>query len=127
MSESREKICKSKVFSSQKIFTRDLSCVFLTCIACLETVMCNINLIIYLVFRTQSFTSLKADIHQDIKGGFAFNLWLNATFPWRKGSINALVSHGSSKEWYGKLEGLEMVPKVSSEEKICIGYTSCLG
>ena len=38
----------------------------------------------YRVLRTQSFTSLKADICQDINGGFEFggDWWcLNGTFP----------------------------------------------
>ena len=29
----------------------------------------------------QSFTSLKADLRQDIKRGFAFRRWLNGTYP----------------------------------------------
>ena len=32
-------------------------------------------------FRAQSFTSLKADLRQDINGGFAFSRCLNGTFP----------------------------------------------
>ena len=31
--------------------------------------------------RFQSFTSLKADVHQDLNGGFAFCRCLNGTFP----------------------------------------------
>ena len=31
--------------------------------------------------RAQSFTSLKADVRQDIKGGSAFSRCLNGTFP----------------------------------------------
>ena len=30
----------------------------------------------------RSFTSLKADLRQDINGGFAFSRFLNGTFPW---------------------------------------------
>ena len=40
----------------------------------------------------QLFTSLKADLHQDINGGFAFSRCLNRTFPWRKCSVKAFVS-----------------------------------
>ena len=39
----------------------------------------------------QSLTSLKADIHQDINGGFAFSRCLNGTFPWRNCSVKTLV------------------------------------
>ena len=41
----------------------------------------------------QSFTSLKADLCQDINGGLAFSKYLNGTFPWRKCSV----------KWFGKL------------------------
>ena len=34
--------------------------------------------------RAQLFTFLKADLHQDINGDFAFSRCLNGTFPWRK-------------------------------------------
>ena len=43
----------------------------------------------------QSFTSLKADLRQDINGGFTFIRFLNGTFPWRKGYVNAFVSFKS--------------------------------
>ena len=33
------------------------------------------------IFRDQSITSLKADLRQDINGGFAFSSCLNGTFP----------------------------------------------
>ena len=36
---------------------------------------------IFSLFRAQSFTSLKADLHQDINGGFPFSRRLNGTFP----------------------------------------------
>ena len=42
--------------------------------------------------RDQSFTLLKADLCQDINGGFTFSKCLNGTFPWGKCSISALVS-----------------------------------
>ena len=41
---------------------------------------------------SKSFTSLKADLRQDLNGGFAFSRCLNGTFPWRKCSVKALVS-----------------------------------
>ena len=34
-----------------------------------------------LKLRAQSFTSLKANVHQDINGGFVFSRWLNETLP----------------------------------------------
>ena len=34
-----------------------------------------------LTVRAQSFTSLKADLRQDLNGGFAFSRCLNGTFP----------------------------------------------
>ena len=34
---------------------------------------------------------MKADLSQDINGGFAFSRCLNGTFPWRKYSIKALL------------------------------------
>ena len=43
-------------------------------------------------FRVYSFTSLKADLQQDINRGFAISRCLNVTFPWRKCSVRALVS-----------------------------------
>ena len=42
--------------------------------------------------RAQSFTSLKADLCQDINRDFAFSRCFNETFHWRKYSVNALVS-----------------------------------
>ena len=33
------------------------------------------------IFRAQSFTSLKEDLHQGINRGFAFSRYLNGTFP----------------------------------------------
>ena len=42
--------------------------------------------------RAQSFTSLKADLCQDINGGFAFSRCLNEKFSWRKCSVKGLVS-----------------------------------
>ena len=58
------------------------------------------NIIIFCYFcvhdycqqRAQSFTSLKADLRQDINGGLAFSQCQNGTFPWRKCSVKALVS-----------------------------------
>ena len=38
-------------------------------------------IVVLLIFWAQSFTSLKADIRQDIDGGFAFSRCLNGTFP----------------------------------------------
>ena len=38
------------------------------------------NLHAYCLLRAQSFTSVKADLRQDIKGGFAFSRCLNGTF-----------------------------------------------
>ena len=35
----------------------------------------------YVIFGAQSFTSLKADLRQDIKRGFAFSRCFNGTFP----------------------------------------------
>ena len=40
----------------------------------------------------QSFTSLKADLRQDIHGGFALSRCLNGIFPLRQCSVNDLVS-----------------------------------
>ena len=54
----------------------------------------------------QSFTSLKADVRQDINGGFAFIWWLNISL--NKGALVRLRY-------------------VSSEEKISICYFSHLG
>ena len=51
----------------------------------------HINLFRTTTLRTQSFTSLKADLRQDINGGFALSRCLNGTFPWRKCSVKALV------------------------------------
>ena len=42
------------------------------------------------LLRVQSFTSLKADLRQDINGGFAISIWLNGTFPWGKCSVKRL-------------------------------------
>ena len=36
---------------------------------------------IFRVPRAESFTSLKADLHQEINGGFPFSRRLNGTFP----------------------------------------------
>ena len=47
--------------------------------------------------RAQSFTSLTADIRQDINRGFTFSRCLNGTFPWRKCSVKALVSFNSEE------------------------------
>ena len=33
------------------------------------------------IYMAQSFTSLKADLHQVINGGFVFSRYLNGTFP----------------------------------------------
>ena len=57
-------------------------------------------LIKYISFQTksvfklwaQSYTSLMADLCQDMNGGFAFSRCLNGTFTWRKCSSKALVS-----------------------------------
>ena len=38
------------------------------------------DLLMY-ILRAQSFTSLKADLRQDINGGFTFSRCLNGTFP----------------------------------------------
>ena len=43
--------------------------------------------------RAQSFTSLKADLRQDINRGFAFIRYLNGIFPWGKYSVIALASY----------------------------------
>ena len=42
--------------------------------------------------RAQSFTSLMADLHQGMYGGFAFSRCLKEIFPWRRCSVKALVS-----------------------------------
>ena len=40
------------------------------------------NVSTYIIsLRAQSFTSLKADLHQDINGGLAFSRCLNGIFP----------------------------------------------
>ena len=45
----------------------------------------------YIIYRAQLFTSMKADLSQDINWSFAFSRCLNGTFPWRKWSFKALV------------------------------------
>ena len=42
--------------------------------------------------RAQLFTSLNADLRQDINGVFAFSRCITGTFPWRKCSVKALVT-----------------------------------
>ena len=43
--------------------------------------MWSTGVIIYVRFGAQSFTSLKADLRQDIHRGFTFSRFLNGTFP----------------------------------------------
>ena len=44
-------------------------------------IQAHININHKFSFRDQSFTSLKVDLRQDKRGGFAFSRCLNGTFP----------------------------------------------
>ena len=59
---------------------------------CKQTWELRIKGLVWLFLGVQEFTSLKADIDQDISGGFAFSRYFHETFPWRKCSVKALVS-----------------------------------
>ena len=74
-------ISKSWKLCQGRIFLKTILCVFL----------CSLLLPIC-IFWPQLFTSMKANLQQDINGGFAFSRCLNGTFPWRKCSIKALAS-----------------------------------
>ena len=56
-------------------------------------VCCGINIKVNItnkiIPRAQSFTSLMADLRQDINRGFAFSRCLNGTFPLRPWQVNS--------------------------------------
>ena len=47
---------------------------------------------IFTIRPNHLLTSLKADLHRVINGGFTFSWCLNGKFPWRRCSAKALVS-----------------------------------
>ena len=55
--------------------------VFFKCVFKINLYNLSFKGIYFIPLRAQSFTSLKADLCQDINGGLAFYRWINGTFP----------------------------------------------